>query len=131
MLTTAESLTLVTIKTGGSDFYAGQEPFKKEAIQKMGRKVEATYLLSGHIDATQTPWEVRFDLEGLNDDAAQHSLVGTIQPANAGADLLEMSRRLQSSCSKRLASTARCVRLIIVFRWAIASTSIWTASVNP
>ncbi len=95
MLTTAESLTLVTIKTGGSDFYAGQEPFKKEALRTMGRKVEADYLLSGHIDATQTPWEVRFDLEALSEAASQHSLVGTMQATNAGADLLEMSRRLQ------------------------------------
>jgi len=95
MLTTAESLTLVTIKTGGSDFYSPEDAFKKEAIHKMGRRVEANYVLSGHIDATQTPWEVRFDLEGLGEEPSQHSLVGTIQPMNPGADLLELSRRLQ------------------------------------
>ncbi|RPJ53607.1 MAG: hypothetical protein EHM23_30630, partial [Acidobacteria bacterium] len=95
MLTTAESLTLITIKTGGSGFYSPEEPFKKEAIRKMGRKVEADYLLSGHIDATQTPWEVRFDLEGLGNEGCQQSMVGTIQPGNPGSDLLELSRRVQ------------------------------------
>ncbi|MFB3904223.1 MAG: tetratricopeptide repeat protein [Acidobacteriota bacterium] len=95
MLTTAESLTLIMIKTGGSDFYSPEEALKKEAIRKMGCKVEANYVLSGHLDATQTPWEVRFDLESLGESESQHSLVGTIQPANPGADLLELSRRLQ------------------------------------
>ncbi len=95
MLTTAESLTLVMIRTGGSDFYCPKEPVNKDTIRKMGRKVEAHYLLSGHIDATQTPWEVRFDLETLGEEPSQHSLVGSVQPANPGADLLEISRRLQ------------------------------------
>jgi hypothetical protein len=95
MLTTAESLMLIMIKTGGSDFYSPQEPIKKEAVRKMAHKVEAHYLLTGHIDATQTPWEVRFDLEGLGEEKSQHSLVGTIQPTNPGGDLLELSRRLQ------------------------------------
>ncbi|RPI28108.1 MAG: hypothetical protein EHM61_06280 [Acidobacteria bacterium] len=95
MLTTAESVTLVTIKTGGSGFYLAEQPFKKEAARKMGRKVGADYLLSGHIDATQTPWEVKLDLESLGETPSNQTLVATLESHNPGGYLLELSRRVQ------------------------------------
>ncbi|HXK58267.1 MAG TPA: hypothetical protein PLP42_00095 [Acidobacteriota bacterium] len=95
MLTTARCLALVTIKTGGSGFYVATTPFGKQALRKMGHKVDADFVVHGHIDAGQTPWEITLNLESVEDSGSSDALVGSLQPSNPGNDLLELSRRIQ------------------------------------
>jgi tetratricopeptide (TPR) repeat protein len=110
MLTTASGLMITPVGSDGEMASKGKA-YSEDALLDMAQRIRADYLICGRLDVSASPWKVELTIRRVGSRTTQARIIAPVNPFSPGADILNLSRRLQGVVLEKC-DVQRCIRPI-------------------